>query len=92
MSRRDIVNVYRDAEIDERHGEAGATVAVHQVGGGEHAEEVDGGEVEELGWGKDEDSYREGFGGGGWLGRHGVERERSRKKPHVEQKAERGKK
>jgi hypothetical protein len=47
------VDLNWDAEIHQGGGEA----ACLQVFFGEHAEQIDGREVEELDWGVDEDAY-----------------------------------
>lgn len=52
------MDVHWNAEVYEEGGK----LACLQVGAGEHAEEVDGGEVEELDWGVDEDADAEGRG------------------------------
>lgn len=55
-SRRNVLDLDFDAEVHEGRGEAACLEVVFC----EHAEEVDGGEVEELDWGVDEDAYAEG--------------------------------
>jgi len=52
------VDLNWDAEVHEGGGEA----ACLEVFFCEHAKEVNGGEVEELDWGVDEDAYAQGSG------------------------------
>lgn len=56
-----------EAEIHERGGKAACLEVVFC----EHAEEVDGGEVEELDWSVDEDAYAKGWKFVVCVGSHG---------------------